>query len=113
MTGSSIPDASKSQDSPHKYDIEHVPVENDPRKWTPFRKVRCLLDLHTLSAMPIIRLSEFYVGVDILSGYDRRIRNKYSKSSVTCYQLRQLNCDQNSCISLLVYLCSCCARDAR
>ena len=48
MTGSSIPDASKSQDSPHKYDIEHVPVENDPRKWTPFRKVRRLLDLHYL-----------------------------------------------------------------
>ena len=48
MTGFSIPDASESQDSPHKYDIEHVPVENDPRKWTPFRKVRRLLDLHYL-----------------------------------------------------------------
>ena len=48
MTQSSIADASKSQDSPHNYDIEHVPVEDDPRKWTTARKVRRPLDLRYL-----------------------------------------------------------------
>ena len=112
MTGSSIPDASKSRDAPHKYDIEHVPVENDPRKWTPFRKARCLLDLHYLQYRSYALLSECYAGVDILSGYDCRIRNQYSKSSVTRHRIRQPICDQNSHIPF-VYLCSCCARDAR
>lgn len=44
----SIAETPEPRDSPQTYGIEHVPVENDPRKWTPFRKV-CRLLVHIKS----------------------------------------------------------------
>ena len=88
MTQSSIADVSKSPDSPPEYDIEHVPVENDPRKWTPSRKVRRrLLDLRYLYTDRTPFLPEFYISVDILSGHDRRIISNYSKPCVAYHRI--------------------------
>ena len=42
-------EASASASTSETLDIEHVPVQNDPRKWSPLRKVSCSIQAPILT----------------------------------------------------------------
>jgi hypothetical protein len=61
-------------------DIEHVPVQNDPRKWSSFRKVSFFDTSSILSIIPIFfPYIACYLGINRFCIVDRRTRRQYTE----------------------------------
>jgi hypothetical protein len=62
-------------------DIEHVPVQNDPRKWSPLRKVSCPTTTKVSSVLThrLFLYLECYSGIDLFCIYNRWNCSQYTK----------------------------------
>ena len=67
---------------PESLDIEHVPVENDPRKWSSFRKVSYLTQVSILSIISAIDFPAWHAtlalitSASLLVGLGENIQNR-------------------------------------
>jgi hypothetical protein len=61
-------------------DIEHVPVQNDPRKWSSFRKVS-FFDTSSILSTTSIFFSYIacYHSINLFCSVDRRTRHQYTE----------------------------------